>query len=171
LSFNTAEFWKMPETETISKGFQMHRSVEFSFLERKWNISLWPQQHGLAKQHDAASHHAVHHQQQANISWIDINVNRRKSMNHWRQETAAKFVVHCAETRRGSCAGSVEFLCTLSNLLPKLTAESKALHALSFLLYSTLQRCYCVKDVCLQGLWLCEQVLSQLRLWENSIAH
>jgi len=52
---------------------------------------------------------------------------------------------------------NVELLCfcvqgTFSNLLPKLTAERKALYALCFLLYSTLQRCYCVKDVCLQAL-------------------
>jgi len=41
----------------------------------------------------------------------DISDNRRKSMNHWRQKNGAKFGVHCTEIRRGSCAGSVKFLC------------------------------------------------------------
>jgi len=53
---------------------------------------------------------------------------------------------------------------TLSNLQPKFTAERKASYAFWFLLYSTLQRCHWVKDVCLQALWLCVQVLSTVTL-------
>jgi len=53
---------------------------------------------------------------------------------------------------------------TLSNLLPKHTAERKELHALWSLLYSTPQRCYSVKEACLHALWLCVQVLRPVTL-------
>jgi len=63
-----------------------------------------------------------------------------------RQENAAKFAFQRTETKRGSSAGSVELLCASNTFESSAqTAERKALHALWFLLYSTFQRCYCVK--------------------------
>jgi len=158
--FTTTEFWitSEPAFRCLSKGLQMHRSVpELSFLKIKWNVSLWP------KQHDIASRHAVHRPQY--ISWFDISDNWRKFMNHWRQENAAKFAAQRSGTRWGSRAGGVELLCVGNTSEPSTqTAERKALHALWFLLYGTFQRCYYVKEVCLQALWLCVQVLRPVAL-------
>jgi len=87
-------------------------------------------------------------------------------MKHWRQENATKVTVHCTETIRRSCAGSVELPCARSTF----EASAQALYwkdsvsCISFCLHSTLQRCYCVKDLCVHLLWLCVRVLSPVTL-------
>jgi len=69
-------------------------------------------------------------------------------MSHGRQVNAAKFAVHRTETRRGSCARSVELLCATTTFESSTQiAETKALHALWFLLCSTFHCCHWVKDL------------------------
>ena len=172
LSFNTAEFWKAPESTfwktpqpaTISKGFQMHRSVQqFSFLKMKWNISLWPKQHGVAKQRmlpppcgPPSNSRPTFRELTSAITGASPWTTDGTKMLPNLQFTALKEVEFRVPEVWSSCG-------TLLNFLLK-TAEKKVLHVLWFLLYSTLQRCYCVKDVCLQALRLCVQVLSPVTL-------
>jgi len=105
--------------------------------------------------------HAVHHLHY--ISWFNVSNNRRKSMDHWRHENVAKFAVHPTQTKRGSRAGGVELLCVKNTFESSAqTSERKTFNALWFLLHVSCQRCYCMKEVYLQGLWLHVQVVGQV---------